>query len=145
MSAEAVVFSHDISINFDESTEERRVRLHHESASLYQALHEMETRHNTLTLGLIAIGQSGDIQTRQATTEEHNTLAQDIAKLRQEQAQLIIDIANCNRTIWRPPYNEEHKAARHMIESPYIAQIYNEGVNPDHGEPHSRYLTDIPE
>jgi hypothetical protein len=83
MSAEAIVFSHDTSINFDESTEERRVRLHHESASIYQALHEMETRHNTLTLGLIAIGQSGDIQTRQATTEENNTLDKYISKLRQ--------------------------------------------------------------
>jgi|GEM_PF-4819187 len=146
MSVETVPFSHDTSINFEESTEERRVRLHHESASICQALHELETHYNTLTLGLIAIAQSGYAQASEEEVEKHRTLAQDIVKLRQEQAQLIIDIANCNRTIWRPPYNKPKEIAeRARIEHPYVVQIYNGGEDPLTKDVYDRYLPGLAE
>ena len=149
MSAEAIAFS-DTFNNIEESIEERRVRLHRESALIPQALHELETRFNTLTLGLIALGQIGDVH----MSEERHLLAQNIAKLRQEQAQLITDIANCNRTIWRPPYDDEwfnkpekirNKDERARIEHPYIVQVYNGGEDPLSKDVYNRYLPGIPE
>lgn len=127
----------------EETLFERRIRLHKEAAVIPPALHELETRHQTLTLGLIALASQIKIASNEASThtssvlrEERGELAMSINKLRKEQRRLIDEIARCNNTIERPrPPQEGYddnswREPRRQIEEPYTHIIHNGGENP---------------
>ena len=132
MSIETVVSYSNTLENYEESVEERRLRLHAELASITLTLHELETRHHKMTLGLIALSQTNDTHTRESITQEHHELANDIAKLRQEQGALITETAHCNTQIWRPAQIIDSRGGseRDRIERPLLVQIYNDGIDP---------------
>lgn len=132
MSIETVAAYSNTFENYEESVEERRLRLHAELASITKLLHELETRHNKITLGLIALAQTNDTHTRENITDEHTELARDIAKLRQEQGALITETAYSNTQIWRPTQITDSRGTseRDRIERPLLVQIYNDGFDP---------------
>ncbi len=137
--------------SIEESVDNPRIQLHHETTPISQILHELETRHYKLTLGLIALSQTGEFHTREVMFEEHQALATKIAKLRQKQADLIRGMAYSNTQIWRPPYNDDpydhtmtNKQKRAEIEAPFIQAIYQDGSEPTETMLTSDEHTDAP-
>ena len=139
MSIETLQVTTDITpVEPEEGVKDRRVRLHNEAADIIKTLHELQVRHTTLTLGLIALAEQLKTSptetltyTRETMSEEHRELAGVISKLRHEQRAIITDITACNQTVWRPNSDDEKdKAERKRIEQPYIIEIYNNGEDP---------------
>lgn len=139
MSIETLQVTTDITpVEPEESVKDRRVRLHNEATDIINALHELQARHTTLTLGLIALAEQLKTSpteslsyTREKLRDEHRELADTISKLRHEQRANITDITACNQTVWRPNSDDEKdKAERRRIEQPYIIEIYNNGEDP---------------
>jgi hypothetical protein len=137
MSIETVASYSNTFENYEESVEERRIRLHTELASITLTLHELETRHHKMTMGLIALSQTNNTHTRESITDEHTELAREIAKLRQEQGAIITETAHTNTQVWRPPYDDgrfgdgkTNKQERARIEHPLLVQIYNDSLDP---------------
>lgn len=137
-----------------------RKQLHDELAAITLLLHELQTRHTTLTLGLIALAEQLKTAstehlsyTRTTIAEEHRELATKIDEKRTEQRIAMMNVTNYNQTVWRPNgEKEEEKAERRRIEQPYIIEIYNNGEDPTQtaGLPehlvgtHYRYLSNAP-
>lgn len=119
----------------EETPIERRLRLHHELAAVTVNLHELQTRHQTLTLGLIDAANEQahtplpsakrarskmterkrmalqsrhrELQTiRETLPQEQAELAKEIHDKRRRQGQLITDMAIANTQIWRPPHDD---------------------------------------
>lgn len=128
-------FIEDEPAAIEESPQERRLRLHYELAALTVSIHELQTRHHTLTLGLIETvdkqahtplpsrrkarskmterkrlalqSRHRELQLiRDTLPQEQAELAKEIHHKRHHQGQLIADTAIANTQIWRPPYDD---------------------------------------
>ena len=119
-----------------ETPHERRLRLHHELVALIPELHELQTRHDTLVAGIIAMAaelppnppvksastkmlrrkriiaqrENRELQsTRNTLRQELSELARTIHEKRKTQQKLIAETALTNTTITRPRPPENHE------------------------------------
>lgn len=142
MSIETVATTSTISEKSEESLLERRTRLHREAAVIGANLHELETRHHKLILGLIALSDQlkvssteADINTHIGITDERDELAATITTLRQVHRDLIDETAKCNNSIQRErpeefSGNKNWREQRRIEEIPYVIQVHNDGEDP---------------
>ena len=110
----------------------QREKFHDDIGASVMRLHTLQTRHQTLYLGLLDSSQTYDQHTHDAMTQERDSLAKDIHDLRQEQGELLTKTALYNTTIERTQDNgsEQQKSKRRQEEQPYVNVIHNNGVDP---------------